>query len=72
MNTCFLFFALESRSTASNDKAKALSDIKPAKKSDSKILINPPAPVGAKGRVFPEALATGTLAWGGEGHFLCR
>ena len=40
VNTCFLFFALESRSTASNDKAKALSDIKPAKKSDSKILIN--------------------------------
>ena len=30
----------ENRSTASNDKAKALSDIKPAKKSDSEILIN--------------------------------
>ena len=27
--------------------------------------INPPAPVGAKGRVFPEALATGSFSWGG-------
>ncbi len=30
-------------------------------------IVNPPAPVGAKGRVFPEALATG-----GGGHLLCR
>lgn len=30
----------ENRSTASNDKAKALSDIKPAKNSDSEILLN--------------------------------
>ena len=27
--------------------------------------LNPPAPVGAKGRVFPEALATGSFSWGG-------
>ena len=32
---------------------------------------NPPAPVGAKGRVFPEALATGSFSWGG-GPLLCR
>ena len=28
---------------------------------------NPPAPVGAKGRVFPEALAIGSFSWGGGG-----
>ena len=35
-------------------------------------LLNPPAPVGAKGRVFPEALATGSFSWGGGGPLLCR
>ena len=28
--------------------------------------------VGAKGRVFPEALTQSALAGGGGGHFFCR
>ena len=48
---------------------------KPTQKTDptniqrKKFQTNPPAPVGAKGRVFPEALATGSFSWGGGATF---